>query len=245
MSIWSRLIEAALAIGGPIADLVGQFARDARDAMGRARDYLIGPPGDPTESVAFTIGVIVLGAKMASVDGEVVDEELAAFHEVFHVPAEDIDNVRRIFRLAKRDALGFEAYARQIAAILGDRWTMKEDLLTALLHIAKADGTIHHRELDYLGAVAVIFGFDEHEFERIVATEMGTGVADPFAILGVARSASDAEIKAAWRRLVRDNHPDRAIAEGLPKEFVDLATQKVATINAAYRGIMRRRTERA
>jgi DnaJ like chaperone protein len=57
----------------------------------------------------------------------------------------------------------------------------------------------------------------------------------------VRRDASIEEIKAAWRKLARETHPDRLIAEGLPQEFVDLANEKLATINAAYDVIAKER----
>ena len=55
-------------------------------------------------------------------------------------------------------------------------------------------------------------------------------------------SALGEEIKAAHRRLVVENHPDKLVAEGLPQEFVDLANEKLATINAAYDRIRGLRT---
>jgi DnaJ like chaperone protein len=57
----------------------------------------------------------------------------------------------------------------------------------------------------------------------------------------VARDAANADIKAAYRKLVRDNHPDRLIAKGMPKEFVDIATDKLAAINSAYERVARER----
>ena len=38
----------------------------------------------------------------------------------------------------------------------------------------------------------------------------------------------------AYRRLVRESHPDLVIAQGLPPECIALATTRVARINAAY-----------
>ena len=53
-------------------------------------------------------------------------------------------------------------------------------------------------------------------------------------MLGATRDQSDEEIKAVHRKLVREHHPDGLIAQGMPAEFVELANQKLATINAAY-----------
>ena len=60
-------------------------------------------------------------------------------------------------------------------------------------------------------------------------------------ILGVAHVASEDEIKRTYRLLVRENHPDRLIARGVPAEFVKLANDKLAVINAAYERVRRER----
>ena len=96
--------------------------------------------GDATRSIAFTIGVIVLGAKMAKVDGVVTRDEIAAFREVFRVPPEEVKNVGRIFNQARRDARGFEPYARQLGRMFRDRPQVLEQLMRGLFHIARADG---------------------------------------------------------------------------------------------------------
>ena len=109
------------------------------------------------------------------------------------------------------------------------------------LIIAKADGGYHPREKAFLERVAQIFGFDEASFRRIEATFTGTEQVDPYQVLGAERSISDADLKARYRKLVRENHPDALTAQGMPKEFVDLANEKLAAINAAYDSIRKER----
>ena len=48
-------------------------------------------------------------------------------------------------------------------------------------------------------------------------------------------------MRAAYRRLVREHHPDRLIAQGLPEEAVAAATDKLARINAAWDRIKQKR----
>ena len=55
------------------------------------------------------------------------------------------------------------------------------------------------------------------------------------------REASADEIKSAYRALVRENHPDRLVAQGMPQEFVDLANERLATINTAYERLQKQR----
>ena len=61
--------------------------------------------------------------------------------------------------------------------------------------------------------------------------------------LGLQPSASMSEVKAAWRKLTREHHPDTLIAKGVPPDYVQLATRKMAEINAAYDKIRQERGE--
>ena len=60
---------------------------------------------------------------------------------------------------------------------------------------------------------------------------------DPYDILGVAHDAPIEEIRAAWRALVRETHPDRMMARGLPEEALILAESRMAAINKAWEDI--------
>ena len=248
MSIWGKIIggAAGFALGGPLGTLLGVLAGHAADKYVEGEAPAIaGPGGDEdrqgTRQIAFTIAVIALGAKMAKADGQVDRSEIAAFKEVFQVPPGETANVARVFDLAKRDARGFEPYARQIAKMFPKDSRVLEELLDGLFHIARADGKVHDSEIAYLAEVARIFGFSEADFARIREANVGPDKADPYTILGVTRAMSNDEIRTAWRKLARDNHPDRLIAQGLPEEFVTLANQKLATINAAYDKVAKER----
>lgn len=241
MSIWGKIVggAAGFALGGPIGALLGAAAGHAVDKMAGSTQ-----PGDAqngTKQIAFTIGVIVLGAKLAKADGKVTRDEVSAFKEVFHIPPEEVANVGRLFDQARKAAHGFEPYARQIARMFQNNPAVLEELIDGLFHIARADGKVTQEEVDYLQSVAEIFGFTAADWERIRAANVGPDDADPYAILGVSRADDDTAIKDAYRRLVKENHPDKLIAEGMPPEFVTLANEKLATINAAYDQISKER----
>ena len=93
--------------------------------------------------MAFTVGVIALGAKMAKADGVVTVDEVNAFKEVFKIPEGEMQNVARVFNLAKQDATGYEAYADQLATMFKHNRKLLEDVLEGLFHIAKADEVLH------------------------------------------------------------------------------------------------------
>ena len=241
MSIWGKVLggAAGFALGGPIGALIGGVLGHAVDRM-RVDEDPDGAP-DGTKQIAFTIGVIVLGAKMAKADGVVTPDEVVAFKEVFHVPPDEMKNVGRVFDQARKDSDGYEPYARQIGGLFKGNPAVLEDLVDGLFHIAKADNIMHPKELEFLEAIATIFGFSETEWLRIKEGHLGPDQADPYTVLGVAHDASDDDLKRLYRKLVREHHPDTLIAQGMPQEFVDVANDKLAAINSAYDRVAKQR----
>ena len=250
MSIWGKILggAAGFALGGPLGALLGAVAGHAVDKMATDAKAVGAPDeegvaqADPgTKQIAFTIGVIVLGAKLAKADGRVTPDEVSAFKEVFQIPPEEMKNVGRLFNQARKDARGFEPYAKQIGRLFRDNPAVLEELLDGLFHIARADGRVSEEELDYLEQVAGLFGFSEGDWSRIRSANVGAADGDPYAILGVSPDDDDATIKAVHRKLVLENHPDKLVAEGMPQEFIDLANDKLAKINASYDKIRKAR----
>ena len=239
MSIWGKILggAAGFAMGGPLGALIGAVGGHFVDRLKGESEQ-----GQKSQkSVGFTIAVIVLGAKMAKADGHVTPDEVTAFKEVFRVPPDEMKNVSRVFNQARKDAAGYEPYARQVAGMFRNDPAVLEELLWCLAYIAKADGKIHPGELQFLRGVSDIFGFDVTTFERVTTIVDNRQPDDPYVILGVPKDASDADVKAAHRKLVVENHPDKLIAQGLPEEFVEVANRKVAAFNAAYDRIKRER----
>ncbi len=237
MSVWGKLAGAAagLAVGGPIGALLG----------GVAGHYVIDRDQEEDASgegqVAFTVGVIALGAKMAKADGVVTMDEVNAFKEVFKVPEGEMKNVARVFNLAKQDMAGYEAYAEQLAGMFKGNRKVLEDVLEGLFHIAKADDELHPREEEFLAGVAKRFGLTETEFAYVKARHVISNKRNPYDVLGIAPSISNDELKSHYRRMVAESHPDKLIARGVPKEFVVIATERIAAINEAYEQIAKER----
>lgn len=221
------------ALGGPLGALFGGLA-------GHALQRLLAPAPRPA---AFSIALIALCAKMAKADGVVVPVEVAAFREVFDISPEDLAGVARVFDLASQDTAGFEAYARQIGVMFADEPETREDLLDALFHVAKADHALHPGELVFMQKVAVLLGFDGPAYDRIEARHVRRP-GDPYAVLDLPHDATDAQIKARWRQLVREHHPDRLLSRGVPPAAIKLANDRVVAVNAAYARILEHREKR-
>lgn len=230
MTIWGIIIggAAGFALGGPIGALLGAAAGHI---AGRGLAQVVAP--EQTRHVAFTVAVIALSAKMARTDGVVTQSEINAFRSRVDIPQKDIKQVAKFWDLARETQDGFQSYAKQTVTLFGERAPILEQLLDLLFHIAKADGDITEAEWAYLRETAFIFGYDDKEFARL-SEIYGSDNPPPHHILGIAKDAPLTKIRAAWMRLAKEHHPDHLIAKGMPAEFVDNATDRLARINRAY-----------
>ena len=231
MTVWQKISDLAGAVGDAGGGLLGDLAH----VFGLERGA-----GEPENDVAFTIGVIALSAKMAKADGVVSPLEVEAFKKIFQASPDELANVERMFNLAKQDVAGYQAYADQIATLLQDRKKLLQDVLEGLLHVASADGVLHPKEDEYLADVAHRFGFAPSEF-RFFRARFVKDNCNPYDVLRLGPDARNDEIKVQYRKLVSDNHPDKLMGRGVPVEFIDIATRKLAAINAAYDVIAKER----
>lgn len=221
MSLWTR-----------IADAIAALAKG--EGLAAVFERLSAPP---ERTVAFTIAVIALGAKIAKADGQVTRNEVRAFREVFQIPPDEESHAARVFDLARQDVAGFEEYARKISRLFGDDVAPLNDLMEGLFHIAVADGAYHEEEDAFLSRVASIWGLPDRDFQRMRAQFVPEAERDPWDVLGVSHDASPEEVRAAWSALVRETHPDRMIARGVPEEAVKLAEKRLIAINRAWERI--------
>lgn len=221
MSIWSRISEAISALAA------GEGLSAVFEKLRRA----------PEKTVAFTIAVIALGAKMAKADGQVTRNEVKAFREVFHIPEHEEANAARLFNLARTDVAGYDVYARQIKAMYTDDDPALCDLMEGLFHIAVADGEYHPGEDEFLQNVSKIFGFEERQFLRIRAQFVPDAERDPYDVLGVDPTDSLDDIKKIWRARVIETHPDQLMARGVPEEAIQIAEKRLVQINRAWEQI--------
>lgn len=263
MSVWGKILGGVVGgflTGGPLGAVVGA-------ALGHAADRNAGriTPGAAglaallgNRETLFAISVIVLSAKLAKADGPVKREEIDAFKRMFRIPPGNLREVGQMFDKAREDSDGWEPFAERLGQAFGDNKAMLEDVLGALFHIARADGPITRGELPVLQGIHLRFGLDHAAWDRAKGSGGGGGnggsggsrwsrvaqekeANDAYALLGLTPAASDEQVRLAWRKLMRENHPDGLAARGVPPEFVERATAKVAEINAAWDRIKRLR----
>ena len=222
MSIWKRISDALAALA-------------QGEGLSAVFEKLRTPP---ERTIGFTIAVIALGAKMAKADGLVTRDEVTAFRQVFHIPASETQNAARVFDLARKDVAGFDLYAARIRDMFGAGHQALVDLLEGLFYIAVADGSYHPNENVFLEEVARIFGVQSRDFVNMRARFVPDENPDPYCVLGVDPTADAETVRRAWRALVREYHPDRMVARGVPEEATKLAEKRLVQANLAYEEIL-------
>jgi DnaJ like chaperone protein len=256
MGYWGKIIGgmAGFAMGGPFGAVVGAALGHAADNGGMGNmGFSFGAQSmlNPARLAAmlgrreqvFSICVVVLAAKLAKCDGPVNRTEIDAFKRYFRIPPEAVRDIGRLFDQAREDETGFESYATQLGEAFEDSRGVLEDVLSALFGIARADGPLNAKEQEYLLRVHRRFGLEAAAFGRAsgAVARPAADAPNPYAVIGVPASASDEEIRAAWKKLMRENHPDSLASRGVPAEFIARANEKVAQINAAWDRIKRER----
>src|SRR5450631_3284433 len=259
MGYWGKVIGgmAGFAMGGPFGAAIGA-------ALGHAADSGAGPRlpfpfsgfGDTIAGQAkvaalmgnkqqlFSIAVVALSAKLAKCDGPVTRAEIDTFRRQFRIPDNSVRDIGRLFDEARDTIEDYQSFAAQLGGAFADNHTMLELVLHSLFAIARADGAVNAKEHAFLTGVHRAFRLDRAGWDRAsgaAPSRPGADEPDPYEILGVARSADGTELRAVWRKLMRENHPDALAARGVPPEFIEKASATVARINAAWDRIKRER----
>lgn len=248
--MWGKILGGmtGFALGGPFGAVIGAAFGHAADSGAMQMGWQFGlPQALPRQrDQLFAIGVVVIAAKLARCDGPVKRQEIDAFKRSFRIPPEAVRDIGRLFDRARDSDEDPAVYARRLAAAFADNHGMLEDVLGALFVIARADGPLNRREDEFLQDIWRGLGLGQEAWTRARdgrprAAPGSDEAEDPYAVMGVRRDMGDEEIRAAWRQLMRENHPDSLASRGVPAEFVARAGEKVARINAAWDRIKRER----
>ena len=243
MSIWGKLIggAAGMALGGPIGAILGIAAGHGVDKVSKFDTVESNKnlSNDQKEQI-FATSVIAISAKLAKADGKISKSEILAFKKIFEFPAEDEKAISNIFNSAKENIDDYKDIAEQVYKVFKSDRGLLFELLNSLFSIAYADGELHPKERDMLFEIAKVFQITSNEFESLnnifeakISTD-NTSINRSYKILGVSENASFEQVSNQYRKLIKEYHPDKLQGMGLPKEFIELANQKLSAINKAY-----------
>ena len=204
------------------------------------------------ERKTFRFSLLVLASYVISADGKIMHSEMnlvrqwlrTNFGEVAVREGEQI--LLRLFEQQK--VMGPEAYGDTVMKCCGQlRGMMVYEQRLQLLHflsmIAQADGVVAPEEVDALRRCAAGLGLSPAEVDRMLnLNDAGSSLDAAYKVLGVSASATDDELKRAYRRLALQNHPDRVASLG--EDVRRAAEKKLQEINAAKETIWKARNIR-
>lgn len=261
MSWWGKLIGGAFGymVGGPIGAIIGAALGHNFDT-GLAR---IGyePAGRPdfneqerTQTAFFTATFSVMG-HLAKVDGQVTKDELKVATDAMNqmgLTQEHKRFAQRLFTRGKAADFPLDDILDQFRRECRRSRNLVRIFLEILLQAAYANGVVSPAERRLLNHIGQRLGVPRHELdglEAMIRAELNfrraragpahrkPTVGDAYAILNLPSSASDAEVKRAYRRLMSQHHPDKLVAKGLPEEMMKIANEKTQEIKHAYEQI--------
>lgn len=244
---FSKWIAGGLgwAFGGPIGAVIGF-------AVGAMLDHMQGPQEEPvqqrrvhghgqahTTSGDLTMSLVVLIAALMKADGRVTQGEL--------------DHVRRFFvqqfgtlqaqqlLIVLRDVLKREIPTHDVCVQI--RHNMPHPVRLQLMHylvgLAHADGTIHRTELDLLKRIAHDLGINDKDLGSLSAMFRTADPSAAYDILEIPATATDEEVKKAYRRMAMKYHPDKVAQLG--EDVQKAAGEKFKKVQIAYETIQKQR----
>ena len=232
MSIWGSLIGGfvGFSFAGPIGALIGSMLGGRISSARRSgfqRNFA------PPQQI-FAIALIILTAKLAEADGHVSKEELIAVKDKLKIPEQEIDQVGKIFNKAKKDSLGYEPYAEQIAQIYRANPAVLDEVINILFYIAESDGNVTDSEITMIENIAKIFGLSKDQFKGIKESRKSSDKLNPYVVLGCNPNDDFATIRKKYLLLSKEHHPDVLISQGIPQEVIEESKKKMRAINSAF-----------
>lgn len=249
MAWWGKMIGGTVGFmfGGPLGALIGgslghQF--DAQKSRKKGPGLRLGSQ-ERTQAAFFTATFSVMG-HLAKADGQVSPHEIrvaSSLMDQMQLTSEQRHAAIELFEQGKQSEFPIDDVLQQFRKECHRRVTLLRMFLEIQVQAALADGRVDTAENQILLHAAQILGFDSAQIDRLIefirGTQMGSNkhgrsIEDAYTVLGVDPSASDSEVKTAYRRLMSRHHPDKLVAKGLPEEMMKLATEKTAEIQNAW-----------
>lgn len=214
------------------------------------------------QSIFFKTVFILMG-KLAKADGRVSEEEIAHVEKFMTqlgmTPKHRKDAIAH-FKTGSENDYQIDSLIQEFNTTSAQSPNLKQLVMVYLVGVAAADGSMHPKEIELLREIATKMGYSEQAFEQLLAMlqgqdqfqgggyhQGGSGYSSESALkaayqaLGANEKYTDAEIKKAYRRLVREFHPDKLMGQGVPEDMIKAATERSQEIQVAYELIKKSR----
>ena len=231
-------------LGGPLGAIAG--AALGHHLVDKAQRHGMGEtPLEYAEQrqAAYFVSMFSILGKLAKADGIVTQDEIAVvdrFINGLNAGEREKAFARQVFNEAKGSAYSLDDFALQFYQISQGQPTVLLSFLDLLFQIAAADNKLHPAEEAALSSIKGIFRITDDQYDNL----KGAYFKDTdryYKMLDCTPESSISEIKAKYKKLVKEFHPDVIVSKGLPEEFTEFATQRFREIQEAYEVIQRER----
>ena len=145
------------------------------------------------------------------------------------------------FKKGKSPGFDCDAACLRLRQSCGMNPILMQLFLDWQMQAAMADGNMGPKKQAAFDRICQNLGINQQRNHQQHSTASRPVTQDDYAILGIKSSASNPEIKKAYRKLMSEHHPDKLAAKGLPKEMMQVATKKTQAIQSAYKRIKQQR----
>lgn len=261
MSWFSTVVGGAFGflLGGPLGAILGASVghQFGKGLDGMENGETLNPGNQHRVQMAFFTATFSVMGHIAKADGHVSPEEISLANRVMNEMALTSDmraTAINLFQQGKHLDFPLNDVLAQFYKECHRRTDLIRMFLEIQLQEAFADGTLTDSEERLLLNICSQLRISRFDYERLKIqlqaqqrfqgrgpytknTLQKTSLLDAYAVLGLTPSASKAEVKKAYRRLMSQNHPDKLVAKGLPEEMMRLAKEKTQKISKAYETI--------
>ncbi len=262
MSWMGKVVGGAFGflMGGPLGAILGASVGHQFDAglTGIEMDEQLNPGDQQRVQMAFFTATFSVMGHIAKADGEVTTAEINLAKKIMDelgLSEEMRKTAINLFQQGKAENFPIKDVLHQFRKECHRRTNLTRMFLEIQIQAAFADGVLDHAEESVLHTICGHLGISRFEYERIKiqfqAQQRFHGhyqqhsavnkLDDAYAVLGVSPSATEAEVKKAYRRLMNQHHPDKLVAKGLPEEMMTIAKEKTQKIRKAYETIRKER----
>lgn len=226
------------AFGGPIGGIIGFMVGSMFDGGQEAIKRGTSGYSARTTTGGYVMSLLVLVAAVMKADGKVLKSELDYVKKfLVHNFGEDSaqEGIKMLRDLLKQ-TIPVNEVCRQIQANMN--YSARLQLVHFLFGIAQADGKVDLKEKELISYICKQMGIQNSDYESIEAMFVPNTDSD-YKILEVERSASDDEVKKAYRRMAMKFHPDKVSTLG--DDIQNAAKEKFQKVNQAYENIKKER----
>jgi DnaJ like chaperone protein len=229
------------ALFGPLGGLIGYLHGSGMEG-GSHVGYSSGREGGfsaQEQRNSFLISILVLSAAVMKADEKVMKSELDYVKNFIRRSFGEaaLQDSLKILKAALEKPLDLPEVCAQIKLYVTAE--QKLQLLHYLVGIAKADGIVSDIELKAIRDIASYLGVSKAECDSILSMFEGESIENAYKILELEPTATDEEVKKAYKKLALKHHPDRVATLG--EDVKKASEEKFKSIVAAYEKIKKER----